>query len=182
MNGKFDNDDKQDLLKRGFSEDNISYLESLDSDDKKPLYLKIIEVMDNNGITTEQIMEKVKGVVQNITNKPELEPEVVEEKETVVPETEVVEEVVTSEPEVVEEVIIPETDVVKDEKEKEVVTPETEVVEEEKVVTEEGGKKTLKNRNKKKYKKSRKGKNSRKGRKSRKGYKPTKNKKSKHHK
>ena len=179
MNGKFDNNDKQDLLKRGFSEDNISYLESLDSDDKKPLYLKIIEVMDNNGITTEQIMEKVKGVVQNITNKPELEPEVVKEKEeeTVVPETEVVEEVVTSEPEVVEEVVTSEPEVVD-----EVVTPETEVVEEEKVVTEEGGKKTLKNRNKKKYKKSRKGKNSRKGRKSRKGYKPTKNKKSKHHK
>ena len=47
MNGKFDNNDKQDLLKRGFSEDNISYLESLDSDDKKPLYTKIIEVMND---------------------------------------------------------------------------------------------------------------------------------------
>ena len=46
MNGKFNDDNKQDLLKRGFSEDNISYLESFDSDDKTPLYLKICEIID----------------------------------------------------------------------------------------------------------------------------------------
>ena len=59
MSKNFDDDDKQDLLKRGFNEENISYLESLDSDDKKPLYLKITEVM-NSGVTPEQIMEAVR--------------------------------------------------------------------------------------------------------------------------
>ena len=88
MSKNFDDDDKQDLLKRGFNEENISYLESLDSDDKKPLYLKITEVM-NSGVTPEQIMEKVRNIVQNITNNTS---------------EEVVEKVITK-PEIVEEIV-----------------------------------------------------------------------------
>ena len=44
MNGKFNEIDKQDLIKRGFSEANVSYLEDLDSSEKKDLYLKICEI------------------------------------------------------------------------------------------------------------------------------------------
>ena len=81
MNGKFNEIDKQDLIKRVFSEDNIFYLENLDSTEKKGLYLKICEVIDS-GITAEQVMEKVKNrtkrkyflknlimIIKNIGNK-----------------------------------------------------------------------------------------------------------------
>jgi hypothetical protein len=183
MSEKFNDDDKQDLLKRGFSQENISYLESLDSDDKKPLYLKITEVMDD-GITPEQIMEKVKGVIQNINNNDsQPQAEVVKEEEVITPQTEVVneEEVIKPQTEVVkkEEIITPQQEVIKEDQ---VIIPKTEVVKEE--VSQEGGK-TLKNRNKKRNKKSKKNKSSRKGKKckkSRKGCKPIKNKKSRYHK
>ena len=161
MNQKFNDENKKDLLKRGFSEDDISYLESFNYD-KKDLYSKICDKLDNTDFTPTKLITELKNAIkvelkkQNITEEEETKTEIVEE----------------TKPEIMEETP------------KEIVEPPKEI-EEDNQIKKTGGK-TYKNNHKNKHKKSRKGGKSRKSRKdrkrkkSRKGGKERKIKKSRH--
>ena len=172
MNQKFNDENKKDLLKRGFSEDDISYLESFNYD-KKDLYSKICDKLDNTDFTPTKLITELKNAIkvelkkQNITEE-ETKPEIMEE-----PPKEIMEE---TKPEIVEETpkeIIEET---KPEISKEIIEETKPEIIEDNQFKKTGGK-TYKNNHKNKHKKSRKGGKSRKDRKRKKSRKGGKERK-----
>jgi len=63
MSEKFNDKDKEDLIKRGFNENDISYLESFDIE-KKFLYNKICDKLTNSKLTADKLIMELKNAVQ----------------------------------------------------------------------------------------------------------------------
>ena len=65
MDPAFDEEEREDLLERGFTNDQIEYLESLEMN-LEGLYSDICHIMDDFGDTAEQIIE----AYQDANNNP----------------------------------------------------------------------------------------------------------------
>ena len=150
MSEKFNENNRNDLIKRGFSEEDVSYLESFEYD-KTDLYNKICNKIDNFGTSPDKIIMQLKNAVQeelkkqSITNSKQSveEPhQVTEENNSETPQEKNVEEDNSETPQVKE----------KEEEKPESLTPQVKNVEEEnKPEAVVGGVKTQKNKHKNKY-------------------------------
>ena len=56
MDSEFDEEEREDLIERGFTNDQIEYLESLEGD-HEGVYSDICKIMDDFGDTAEQIIQ-----------------------------------------------------------------------------------------------------------------------------
>ena len=68
MSEKFNENNRNDLIKRGFSEEDVSYLESFEYD-KTDLYNKICNKIDNFGTSPDKIIMQLKNAVQEELKK-----------------------------------------------------------------------------------------------------------------
>jgi hypothetical protein len=64
MAEEFSQDDKEDLIERGFNNEQIEYLESLEMGTER-LYSDICKIMDDYGDTPEQIIESYESANNN---------------------------------------------------------------------------------------------------------------------
>ena len=70
MAEEFNQDDREDLIERGFNSEQLEYLESLEMD-TEGLYADICHIMDDFGDTPEQIIESYQDANNN--NPPQEE-------------------------------------------------------------------------------------------------------------
>lgn len=64
MAEEFNEDDREDLIERGFNSEQLEYLESLEMD-TEGLYADICHIMDDFGDTAEQIIESYQDANNN---------------------------------------------------------------------------------------------------------------------
>ena len=69
MAEQFNEEDREDLMERGFNNEQIEYLESLEMD-PEGLFADICHIMDDFGDTPEQIIESYQEANNNNNNNP----------------------------------------------------------------------------------------------------------------